>query len=78
MGDIAEVNAMATTVFPKRPKKAGSTEMADVENEDIITFMAKYANGAVGTIAASRVATGRKNYLAYEIQGTEGSVFYDL
>lgn len=78
MGDIKAVNAMTTTVFPKRPKSAGSTEMADVENEDIITFMTEYANGAVGTIAASRVATGRKNYLRYEIQGTKGSAFYDL
>lgn len=78
MGDISAVNAMTTTVFPKRPKSAGSSEMADVENEDIITFMAEYANGAVGTVAASRVATGRKNYLCYEIQGTKGSVRYDL
>lgn len=78
MGDITAVNAMSATVFPKRPKSAGSSEMADVENEDIITFMAKYANGAIGTIAASRVATGRKNYLCYEIQGTKGSVRYDL
>lgn len=78
MGDIKAVNALTTTVFPKRPKAAGSLEMADVENEDIITFMTEYANGAVGTIAASRVATGRKNYLAYEIQGTKGSAFYDL
>lgn len=78
MGDIASVNAMSATVFPKRPKSAGSTELADVENEDIITFMARYANGAIGTIAASRVSTGRKNYLCYEIQGTKGSVRYDL
>lgn len=78
MGDIKTVNAMSSTIFPKRPKAAGSAEMADVENEDIITFMAKYANGATGTISASRVATGRKNYLAYEIQGTKGSVYYDL
>lgn len=78
MGDISKVNAMSTTVFPKRPKAAGSTEMVDVENEDIMTFLAEYANGAVGTIACSRVATGRKNYLAYEIQGTKGSVRYDL
>ena len=78
MGDIAKVNAMSEIVFPKRPKAPGSTEMADVENEDIITLMAKYKNGAVGTISASRVATGRKNYLTYEIQGTKGSVFYDL
>lgn len=78
MGDISAVNAMTTTVFPKRPKAPVSSELADVENEDIITFMAEYANGAVGTIAASRVATGRKNYLCYEIQGTKGSVRYDL
>jgi len=78
MGDISTVNAMAKTIFPKRPKSAGSSEMADVENEDIITFMTEYANGASGTISASRVATGRKNFLRYEIQGTKGSVFYDL
>ena len=78
MGDITKVNAVATTVFPKRPKSAGSTEMVDVENEDIMTFMAEYANGAIGQIACSRVATGRKNYLTYEIQGTKGSVRYDL
>ena len=78
MGDITKVNAGATTVFPKRPKSAGSTEMVDVENEDIMTFMAEYANGAIGQIACSRVATGRKNYLTYEIQGTKGSVRYDL
>lgn len=78
MGDITAVNAMSTLVFPKRPKAPGSTELADVENEDIMTFMAEYANGAVGTIACSRVATGRKNYLCYEIQGTKGSVRYDL
>lgn len=78
MGDISKVNAMSTIVFPKRPKAEGSSEMADVENEDIMTFMAEYANGAIGTIACSRVATGRKNYLCYEIQGTRGSVRYDL
>lgn len=78
MGDIAQVNAMTATVVPKRPKVPGSKELAEVENEDIITFMAKYVNGAIGTIAASRVATGRKNYLSYEIQGTKGSVHYDL
>ena len=71
MGDISGVDAMKTTIFPERPK-------AKVENEDIISFMMEYANGAKGMISSSRVATGRKNYLAYEIQGTKGSVKYDL
>ncbi|MFV0529079.1 MAG: Gfo/Idh/MocA family protein [Lachnospiraceae bacterium] len=78
MGDIKSVNAMKRTVFASRPKAAGSQEMARVENEDIITFMTEYTSGAIGTISASRVAAGRKNYLSYEIQGTKGSVSYDL
>lgn len=78
MGDVKNVNALSTIVFPKRPVAAGSTEMGDVENDDIMQFMAEYANGAIGQISCSRVATGRKNYLMYEIQGTKGTVRYDL
>jgi predicted dehydrogenase len=65
-------------VIPERPAKAGSTEMQKVENDDLITFLVKYANGAIGDFSSSRVATGRKNYFYYEIQGTEGSVVYNL
>ncbi|WP_246040380.1 Gfo/Idh/MocA family protein, partial [Ectobacillus funiculus] len=78
LGDINNVNALSKIVIPQRPKQAGSSELADVENDDLITILAEYENGAVGTIGASRVATGRKNYLAFEIQGTEGSVYYSL
>lgn len=78
MGDIAAVQAVADTFITERPVAAGAQELATVENDDVITVMARYANGAVGQLAASRVATGRKNRLAYEIQGTEGSVYYDL
>ncbi|MFP3126772.1 Gfo/Idh/MocA family oxidoreductase [Ectobacillus funiculus] len=78
LGDISNVNALSKIVIPQRPKQAGSSELADVENDDLITILAEYENGAVGTIGASRVATGRKNYLAFEIQGTEGSVYYSL
>ena len=52
--------------------------MGKVENDDLITFLVKYENGAIGDFSSSRVATGRKNYFYYEIQGTEGSVVYDL
>lgn len=78
LGDISRVNALSKIVIPQRPVQAGSTELADVENDDLITILAEYKNGAVGTIGASRVATGRKNYLTFEIQGTKGSVFYSL
>lgn len=78
MGDITAVQAVADIFITERPVAAGAQELATVENDDVITVMARYANGAVGQLAASRVATGRKNRLAYEIHGTEGSVYYDL
>ncbi|MFC6604950.1 Gfo/Idh/MocA family protein [Ectobacillus funiculus] len=60
LGDINNVNALSKIVIPQRPKQEGSSELADVENDDLITILAEYENGAVGTIGASRVATGRK------------------
>ena len=37
-----------------------------------------FANGAVGTIEATRFATGRKNALRWEINGSKGSIAFDL
>ncbi|MFB9762515.1 Gfo/Idh/MocA family protein [Ectobacillus funiculus] len=78
LGDIKSVNAISKTIIEKRPKDSNSNELATVENEDLIVVLAEYENGAVGTLGSSRIATGRKNYLSYEIQGTEGSVYYSL
>jgi len=38
----------------------------------------RFANGALGTIEASRFATGRKNYNRFEINGSKGSVAFNL
>ena len=61
MGDMSEVLGVQSIVIPERPVKAGSTEMGKVENDDLITFLVKYENGAIGDFSSSRVATGRKN-----------------
>ncbi|OXS78739.1 Gfo/Idh/MocA family protein [Domibacillus enclensis] len=78
LGNMDRVNALAKTVIKQRPVSPGSNEMAEVENDDVISMLIEYENGAVGTISSSRIATGRKNYLFYEIQGTEGTVHYSL
>ncbi|MDO4173266.1 MAG: Gfo/Idh/MocA family oxidoreductase [Eubacteriales bacterium] len=78
VGDIEAVSAVQSIVIPERPIKAGASEMGKVENDDLITFLVKYQNGAIGDFSSSRVATGRKNYFYYEIQGTEGTVVYNL
>jgi predicted dehydrogenase len=78
LGDIKAVQATSKTFIKTRPKAKGSLEQGKVENEDILLSIAQYNSGAIGTISCSRVSAGRKNYLAYEIQGTNGSVYYSL
>ncbi len=78
LGDIKKVNALSKIVIPKRAKQAGSKEMIDVENDDLMIITGEYENGAIGTFGTSRIAAGRKNFLSIEIQGTLGSVHYSL
>ena len=78
LGDMDEVLGIESIVIPERPLASDSSEMGKVENDDVITFLVKYKNGAIGDFSSSRVATGRKNYFYYEIQGTGGTVVYNL
>jgi predicted dehydrogenase len=55
-----------------------STEREPVTNDDIATFVAEFASGAVGTFSISRVAMGHPNELAFEIFGTRAAARFDL
>ncbi len=86
VGDIAEVCGLNTTKIKERLVPAGGSgyaakaqsggEMRAVENEDIMEFLIRFESGAIGTIGTSRIGMGRKLGLTYEIQGTQGSLFY--
>ena len=51
--------------------------MRAVGNDDQVQFLAEFANGATGHIEASRVATGSKMDITYELTGTEGAIQFD-
>ena len=86
VGDILEVCGINTTKIKERAVPAGGSgyaataqsggEKRAVENEDIVEFLIRFDDGAIGTIGTSRVGMGRKLGLGYEIQGTKGSLFY--
>lgn len=78
VGDMNSVTALTNTVIRERPVSMGSEETKEVENDDIVILLAKYENGAIATLSSSRIATGRKNNLTFEIQGTKGTVHYSL
>jgi len=54
------------------------TEFEDVENEDLVTFTASFANGATGTFSISRIAHGLPNGLGFEIFTENGAGAFDL
>jgi predicted dehydrogenase len=57
---------------------AVGTDTEPVENEDIVTFTATFANGAVGTFSVSRIAHGLPNGLGFEVFGAAGAAGFDL
>jgi predicted dehydrogenase len=66
VGEIAEVSAQTATFWPGR------------EVDDAVEAAVRFDSGAVGTIEATRFATGRKNSFRWEVNGSEGSLAFDL
>ncbi len=42
--------------------------------DDAVIWIARFANGALGTFEATRFAGGRKNWHRWEINGSKGSI----
>jgi predicted dehydrogenase len=76
-GDIKRVSAQTTIVIKERLVKAGSSEKRAVGNDDQVQFIAEFASGATGHVEASRVATGSKMDMTYELTGTGGAIQFD-
>ncbi len=77
VGEIAEVTGTMKTFVKDRPLP-GSSKMAPVDVDDATLALLKFENGALGSVEGSRFAPGRKNYNRFEINGSKGSVVWDL
>jgi predicted dehydrogenase len=89
LGPIDEVVGTLST-FIKRRKvataegegaglgAASGNEYGDVTVDDSTTFLANFASGATGTFEATRLAPGRRNFNSFEINGSKGSIVFNL
>src|SRR5215831_13175172 len=77
VGEISEVAGLLKTFISER-NLPNSTTKAPVDVDDTAISLIKFQNGAIGTIEASRFALGHKNHLRFEINGSKGSVAFDL
>ena len=88
VGDFARVSGMQKTFIKQRPvvermiglsaSAADTTEMGEVTVDDATIFMTEFECGALGVFEATRFALGHKNDLSFEINGSKGSVKFNL
>ena len=66
VGEISSVSALVRTFVPGR----------EVDDQFVATV--EFENGAAGTLEASRLARGRLNSNVFEVNGSKGSLVFDL
>jgi predicted dehydrogenase len=71
VGEIAAVDATTRTFVSTRGGAA-------VGVDDAFAAAVEFADGAIGTLEASRFAHGRRNDLQLEVNGSQGSLSFDL
>jgi len=76
-GAIARVVARTET-FIKERQHVETGRREPVTIDDACMFLAEFANGSLGTFESTRYARGRKNFNTLELNGAEGSVYFDL
>ena len=86
---VSGVSALTETFVRTRPLPRRSSGLSastpegargtgEVTVDDAAVFLARFASGALATFEATRFATGRKNELRIEINGSGGSLVFDM
>jgi predicted dehydrogenase len=78
VGPIEKVIGIAETFIRERPLEEPGAGSGEVTVDDAAAFLARFENGAIGTFEATRLAPGRKNHNSFEINGSNGSLVFDL
>ena len=88
VGDFSRVMGIQKTFIKKRPivermtglsgSASENAEYGDVTVDDATLFVSEFENGALGSFEATRFASGHKNDMSFEINGSKGSIKFDL
>jgi predicted dehydrogenase len=74
---IKSVQSTLKTYIPERELMDGSG-MAEVDVDDAFAAVIEFENGALGTLEGTRLASGRKNYHVFEVNGEKGTIAWNL
>ena len=87
VGPIASLIAQDATFITHRPTSEGAAShfsrggggpLREVENEDYVSMLLRFAGGAKGVLEASRASVGEQNNYGFEIHGATGALAWDF
>jgi len=78
VGEFSEVCSQMETFVRERPLPGESSKKGKVTVDDAVMFIGRFENGALANLEATRFALGRKNGVQIEINGSKGSLVFDL
>ncbi len=71
-GEVNKIFCRTNNLYNKRPTKGG--EATSNLGDDMALMLVELKDGAIGTVEASKIATGANDELSFEINGTKGAV----
>ena len=74
LGDFDSISAATRIVYPERPSADDPARMVRVDAEDDMMTLIRLKNGALGTVTASKVATGTEDGITFTIHGSKGAL----
>jgi predicted dehydrogenase len=78
VGEPIAVSGSLKTFVSERPLVDDPQRRGPVDVDDAAQALVKFASGAIGYYEATRFAPGRKNHNRFEINGSKGSLVWDL
>jgi len=75
-GEITSISGLVRTFNTSRKRASGALEEVTADEGNIASV--EFAGGAIGSIESSCVCAGRKNGFIFEVNGSDGSIAFDL
>lgn len=77
IGPFRSMSAATQIAYPDRPSPGDPTRRLPVDAEDCVMLLARMQSGALGTIEATKIATGTEDELRLEIHGSRGALRFN-
>jgi len=78
IGPLTAVNCVSRIWSPQRPDRQRPGQKITIDAEEAAVMLLRLADGGIGTLEASKIATGVEDELRLEIHGRHGAMRFNL